>query len=201
VISGMSEVSVYKPTNELSQVLGKPALVGREKVDDYDRLFELIASAIKPSDLIGWLATKSYTDLSWDILRERTIKAEIIKFYHKEVVAKLIKSLAPPGQLGTAIYRIFQADDDITLWETDPVGRAEIDAALAAKGHSAIAILAQAYMRGAAQIDAIDKRIALYERRRSIVLTEAGIWNDQCRQRLVHATVGVIDGEFTEASE
>jgi hypothetical protein len=31
-----SEVSVYKPTNELSQLLGEPALVGLEKLEVYN---------------------------------------------------------------------------------------------------------------------------------------------------------------------
>ena len=30
--SALSEVSVFKPTNELSQVFGEPALVGLEKL-------------------------------------------------------------------------------------------------------------------------------------------------------------------------
>jgi hypothetical protein len=72
---------------------------------------------------------------------------------------------------------------------------------LAAKGHSASAILAQAYIRGGTQIDAIDRRIAGYERRRDAVLREAGLWNEGLRQRLNQATTAIIDGEFTEAGE
>jgi len=70
--------------------------------------------------------------LSWDIRRDRVIKIDIIKYYQKEVVAELINTLAPPGQFMTAMYRIFQADDDLTLWETDPEARVKIDEALAA---------------------------------------------------------------------
>jgi len=199
--SAVSEVSVFKPTNELSEVFGEPALVGLEKREVYDGFLSLIASAIKPTDPIGWLLTKDVTDLSWDIRRERIIKVEIIKYYQKEVVAELIKSLAPPGQFMTAMYRIFQADDDLTLWETDPEARVKIDEALAAKGHSTSAVLARAYMRGATQIDTIDKRIAVYERRRDTTLSEAGLWNDRLRQQLDQATTAIIEGEFTEAAE
>jgi len=131
--SAMSEVSVFKPTNELSEVFGEPALVGLEKREVYDGFLSLIASAIKPTDPIGWLLTKDVTDWSWEIRRERIIKVEIIKYYQKEVVAELIKALAPPGQFKTALYRIFQADADLTLWETDPEARIKIDGALAAK--------------------------------------------------------------------
>jgi hypothetical protein len=56
-------------------------------------------------------------------------------------------------------------------------------------------------MQGASQIDAIDKRIAGYERRRDAALREAGQWNEGLRQRLNQATTAVIEGEFTEAEE
>src|SRR5258708_8023121 len=82
-------------------------------------------------------------------------------------------TLALAGQFKTTQYRIFQAYDDLTRWETDPEARMKIDEALAAKGHSASTILAQAYMRGATQIDAIDRRIAAYERRRDAALRAA----------------------------
>ena len=196
-----SDVSVYRPTNELSAVFGEPALVGQEKREVYDLFFSSIASALKPADPIGWLLTKDVTDLWWDIRRERIVKNEIVKHYQKQVVAELIKSLAPPGQFAAAQYRIFLADDDLTLWQTDPEAREKIEAALAEKGHSASAILAQAYIRGGTQIDAIDRRIAGYERRRDTALREAGLWSEHLLRRLDQATSAVIEGEFTEGTE
>jgi hypothetical protein len=101
----------------------------------------------------------------------------------------------------STMYRIFQADDDLTLWETDAEARAKIDEALAAKGHSAPSILAQAYIRGATQIDAIDRRIAAYERRRNAALKEAGYWNEGVRRKLEQATTAIIEGEYTDVAE
>ena len=65
----MSEVSVFKPTNELIQVFGAPALVGEEKLEVYNQLFSFTASAIRPVDPMGWILTKDVTDLLWDIRR------------------------------------------------------------------------------------------------------------------------------------
>ncbi len=93
-----SEVSVFKPTNELRQVFGEPALVGSEKLEVYDEFLSLIASVIKPTDPVGYLLTKDITDWSWEMRREQAVKAEIIKHYQKEIVAELIKTLAPAGQ-------------------------------------------------------------------------------------------------------
>lgn len=198
---GVSEVSVFKPTNELSQVFGEPPLVGQEKREVYEGFLLSVASAIKPVDPIGWILTKDVTDLSWEIRRERYIKTEIVKYYQKQVVAELIKSLALPGQFNAAVHRIFHADADLTAWETDPKARLKIEAALKENGHSSSAIMAQAYMRGATQMDAIDRRIAGYERRRDAALREAGLWNDRLARELERATTAIIDGEFTEATE
>jgi len=196
-----SDVTVFKPTNELLSVFGEPALVGSEQLDVYDQLLSLIASAIKPTDPIGWLLTKDVTDWSWEMRREQAVKVDIIKHYQKEVVAELIKMLTPAGQLDGTMYRIFQADDDLTAWATDSESRAKIDEALAAKGHSVQDVLAQAYIRGADQIDVIDRRIAAYERRRNAALKEAGLWNEGLRRKLEQATQAIIEGEFTEAAE
>jgi hypothetical protein len=196
-----SEVSVFKPTNELRQIFGEPALVGSETLEDYDKLFLSIASVIKPTDPVGWLLTKDVTDWQWEMRREQIVKTAIIKYYQKEVVAELIKKLAPEGQLASATYRIFLTDDDLTLWATNAESRAEVDKALAVMGHSAQEVLAQAYIRGATQIDAIDRRIAAYERRRNTALKEGELWNEGLPRKLEKATAAIIDGEFTEAAE
>ena len=62
-------------------------------------------------------------------------------------------------------------------------------------------MLAQAYLRGAREIDAIDKRIALYELRRNTILKEIGLRSERKAQKLAKATSGIIDGEFSEAAE
>ena len=196
-----TEVSVFKPTNELHQVFGEPALVGSETLEAYNKLFLAIESAIKPTDAIGYLLTKDVTDWTWEMRREQIVKADIIKYYQKEVVAELIKKLAPEGQLASATYRIFLSDDDLTIWATNAEGRADIDKALAVMGHSTQEVLAQAYIKGATQIDIIDRRIAAYERRRDAALAGAGLWNEGLRRKLEKANTAIIDAEFTEAAE
>jgi hypothetical protein len=46
----------------------------------------------------------------------------------------------------------------------DPIARKEIDADLKARGYSPSKVLAQAYIEGAAEIDAVEQRIASYEK-------------------------------------
>jgi hypothetical protein len=200
VSAATTEVSVFKPANELSRIFAIPALVGSEKLEDYERFLASVVSAIKPTDVVGWLFIKDYVDWSWEIRRERIIKAETIKYYEKQVVAELIKSeFAPSGQFEAAYYRIFNAGADLDLWVTDPKCRKDVDEGLAAKGYDASYILAQAYLRGDHAIPAIDKRIAVHELRRNAALKEAGLWSDRLERQLDQVTSEVIDGEYTEA--
>jgi hypothetical protein len=197
-----SELSVFKPRNQLAQIFGDPALVGSEKREDYEKLAANIESAIKPPDAIGWLFMRDVTDWTWEIRRERILKGEVIKFYVKEIVAELIKSeLGGEDRLDDAYFRIFIAEENLAQWVTDPEDRADIDKELAAKGFDSSFILAQAYMKGADKFEAIDKRIAFHEQRRTAALREAGIWSDGLQRRLEQAAPEVIEGEFTTVAE
>lgn len=62
-------------------------------------------------------------------------------------------------------------------------------------------MLAWAYMRGAAQIDAVDRRIASYEVRRTIALREIERRDEKLAQKLAQASSEIIDAEFSEAAE
>jgi hypothetical protein len=197
-----SELSVFKPRNQLAQIFGDPALVGSEKREDYEKLAANIESAIKPPDAIAWLFMRDVTDWTWEIRRERILKGEVIKFYVKEIVAELIKSeLGGEDRLDDAYFRIFIAEEKLAQWVTDPEDRADIDKELAAKGFDSSFILAQAYMKGADKFEAIDKRIAFHEQRRTAALREAGIWSDGLQRRLEQAAPEVIEGEFTTVAE
>ena len=72
---------------------------------------------------------------------------------------------------------------------------------MAEKGHPPSAILAQAYINAAPQIDAVDKRLAGYETRRIAVLREVERRNEKFTRDLDKASSDIIDGEFSAAAE
>jgi hypothetical protein len=141
-------------------------------------------------------------DLSWQIRRERAVLAGIVKLARKEVVEDLLKkSIDPSDPLDAACYRIFQASGHAQAWATDPASRKEIDERLTAKGHPPSGVLAQAYKRGASDIDVIDKRIATYEARRILIPREIERRDKRFARDLDAASASVIEGEFSEAAE
>lgn len=63
-----------KPPTELAQFFNDPPLALNEKRQDYENLFAAIAGAAKPADAIAWLLVRDFTDLSWEIQREKNLK-------------------------------------------------------------------------------------------------------------------------------
>lgn len=181
---------------ELLWFFDEPPLVGNETSDRYEGAFLAIAKAVRPTDLVAWLFIKDITDLAWETRRERSVKTQIIKNLQKEVVGELLCS----SFLGNiAIFS--DAIEKGNSWENDAKAREEIDAELLKNGHSPTSILAQAYERGANQIDAIDKRIASYELRRLLIIKESALHCERLARRLEKSSSDAIEGEFTEVAK
>ena len=191
-----------KPPKELQPFLEEFPLVGDETAEDYINLFVAIVMAAKPADTIDWLYTKDVADLTWDIRRERAIKAAIITLKQKEVVLDLLKSTGDdPASLNSHVYRIFRAAGEAERWSVHSEAKKEISAKLAARGYPPSEVLALAYIKGAAEIDAVDRRIASYEMRKMLILREIERRNERLSRQLGKASSEILDAEFSEAAE
>jgi len=188
--------------NDLGEFLDNPPLVGDETIESYKSFLWAIVAGLNPANAIDWLYAKDVVDLSWQIRRERVVLAGIVKLMQTEVVRDLLKATVDAADpLQAAVYRIFNASNEAQRWASDPVARKEIDARLTARGHPPSSVLAQAYIRGASHIDAIDKRIASYEARRVGIVREIERRNAKLARDLTAASSYVIDAEFSEAAE
>jgi hypothetical protein len=162
------KVSPINLPEELAQFFADPPLIGKEKREDYDLFSSAIIAATKPSDGIAWLYVFDVINLSWDIMRERKIKADIVKSSETNVVALSLKAINAVD--------LFRLNEDIEnskkarQWAGDPKSRRQYDKELADEGFPESEIMAQAYIRAASSIDAIDGRIASYELRRMAAL-------------------------------
>jgi hypothetical protein len=202
VNSSLVPARPVKPSEELQAFFDDPPLVGSERRSDYDAFLSAIATAEPPVDAIDWILLHDLVDRAWEIRRERRMKAEIIKFHQKEVVAELLKATFDKSdRLESAQNRIFLAPTEADLWASDPEARAKIDRKLEERGHDPASVLAQAYMRGAPDIDVIDRRLASYELRRIAVLREIGLRSEKRAQKTEKAVLDVIDAEFSDAAE
>lgn len=183
------------PPEPLNQLFADPPLVGNEKREDYDRLFSDVAGALKPADSIVWIFVKDFVDLSWDIIRERKIKAHIIRSHEIVAVRDALKAIGSDGHFSNA-------DVEAREWATDPKSRLKHGKKLSNNGFTATELLAHAYIDGGPAIDAIDRRIASYELRRMAVLRTIQNHSEKLARQVFEAVSSeVLEGDFTEAVE
>jgi hypothetical protein len=180
---------LIKPPKELEKFLDDPPLVGTERREDYENFFSVIAMAVKPVDAIAWLMVVDVAYLSWEIRRERRIKAEIIKLRQKE--AQFPSELA----ITRADFKLSQ------IAAKDPSAFKKKDWKPEPKEEVSMSMLARGYILGDYDIDVIDKRTASYEYRRNATIREMDLRSERMARLLETASSDVIDGEFTEAAE
>jgi hypothetical protein len=101
----LATTAPIKPPKELQSFLDNPPLVGNELPEEYEAVFMAIANALKPTDFIVWQCAERLTDLAWYIRRERILKNEIIKLYHKEIVSELLAGMFNNPMLGAKMQK------------------------------------------------------------------------------------------------
>ena len=213
---------VPRPPKELASLFVDPPLVGEESREDYEKLFSALAAAAKPADAIAWIYCRDFTDLTWEIRRERWLKHQVIEAARCAVVrrCRMPSGLLLSGRLpmfgevpvetdtdaaadaaNTHRREVESVNREMKKWINDPQARRRIDKELASEGYDASYILREALTDCASDIDAIDKRISFYESRRNGILREIDRHSESMARRLDKASSDIIDGEFTEAAE
>jgi hypothetical protein len=162
---------------ELMVLFGDPPLVGNEKRLEYEQLFVALVEALKPVDTLVWIFIRDVTDITWEIRRERKIKAEIVNLLETEVMIELLNSMEKK-------IRPIGYERTVRAWTTNASEKAKVEKKLASYGYDRNYILAQAYIRGANNIGSIDQRLAGYEMRRALILRSAEIRNDSVLRKI-----------------
>ena len=178
------------PPRELETFFDDPPLVGNERREDFERLFLTIAAAVKPADAIEWMLTRDVLMYSWEIRRERRIKADIIELKRKEALRESSFRLTRECYMREQAIAKGEAESS-SMFRKKPE----------AKKEDPRSGLPEAFILGDRDIDVIDTRIASYEYRRNAALRDLASYGEAKARRADKATRDVIDGEFTEAAE
>jgi hypothetical protein len=171
---------------ELEKLFEKFPLVGSEKREDYDAFALAVATALDPTDFILWIHVREFVDISWELQRERKIKAAIVMLKAKEARTSL----------------------DIAMTRAD-YERQRVNPSAFTKRDSKPKViddefelgLPEGYMCGHRDIDIIDTRIASYLFRRHAVLREIERYSESLARKLDKAASDMIDGDFAETEE
>ena len=112
--------------------------------------------ALQPEDIIQWLNVKEYADNSWELQRERGVKAGIIMLNLKKVCS--------PSAMTRADFERQKALDK------SPSAFTKRDSKPMVRDEQSESSLAEAYILGHRDIEIIDTRIASYMFRRDAAL-------------------------------
>jgi hypothetical protein len=173
---------------ELQKFFDDPPLVGNESREDYDAFFLAVATDVKPNGFIQWTYVKEFVDISWELQRERRIKAEIIKLKQKE-------AQGPSGMVMTRAHferQKAEQENPSAFKKRDPKPEVKQDESKS---------LPEAFILGHREIDIIDTRIASYLFRRHTVLLEIERLSESLARKLDKAAPDIIDGDFSDAAE
>jgi hypothetical protein len=159
-----------------------PPLVGNEKYEDYMIVFDAIAMALQPKDIIQWFNVKEIADNTLELQRERGIKSDIIMLNQKKVCS-------------SASLELMRSNwESQKALEKNPSAFKKKDPQPKAADEQPRSWLAEAYILGHRDIDIIDERIASYAYRRDAALRR----NERYTQSLDRNLTPIIDGEFTD---
>jgi hypothetical protein len=182
---------------ELSSLFGKPPLLSGEDRTAYEGLLTRVSAAIRPEDGIVWLLMKELVDLSWDIHRWRSIRANVINMTQKDALVNILESLLGKEDIPEGSDRVSAAEALAEKWFANPDSRITVKKILYRLDLNSSAINAQAVVLRLGDLDAIEDLIESAERRRNQILSVIEFYRDGLASQLSKATK-IIENEAQE---
>jgi hypothetical protein len=192
--SARSEVTVGRPDEAVPTPIqpgapfGPPPLAG-EDAAAYDHLLARITGAVKPRDFLEEIWVRDVLDLSWECLRWRRLKADVVD---KEIASRL-------GMILEKSFDRDRAKELIAQWmRRDSSAIEQVNACLAARGEPLEAIRARVLQEQIRFFERVDVLTMQAENRRNSALREVELHRIGIASALRKASNSVIDGEFAE---
>jgi hypothetical protein len=133
--STVSQNDTSIPTPTFLSAIARPAsLMPGESLRDFESVRDSIIHDVAPRSGIEWLWTMDLIDLSWDIIRYRTLRQKILETYRQAAVESVLQRIdlagISPEALPSARNHTRQ---NATQWHEDSEAAAEIESRLASK--------------------------------------------------------------------
>lgn len=91
---------------QLCSPLKPPRLLPGESLADYINVRQMIIDEVAPQTSIEWLWTIDLIELSWDVVRYRSLREKVLEIFRKAAVESLLHRVdsfgVPPAALETA---------------------------------------------------------------------------------------------------
>jgi hypothetical protein len=170
---------------DLEEIFGPPPILPGESEATYRSLYQRVRHGVEPTDLIEELWARDVTDLFWETLRLRRLKAKLMTIAAHQ---------AAQGNNDVLPHSYTPAD----FWPNKPAPVEEVEEGLAAAGLDGETISAHVLLTRLDDFERLDRLIMQTEARRDAALREI----DRRRaaaERLRDAIEEVTDVEIDEA--
>jgi serine/threonine protein kinase HipA of HipAB toxin-antitoxin module len=108
----------------------------------------MMIDEVAPQSSIEWLWTIDLIELSWDVVRYRSLRAKVLEVYREAAVESLLQRVdslgIPPAAQEMAQRRTRR---NVEQWREDPTAAAEIEARLKSKGIDAASINIEVFLQ------------------------------------------------------
>jgi hypothetical protein len=200
-----------------SKIFGPPPILEGEDAGAYEALLKRLWAGIMPTNIVEQIWIHDLAALTWEILRWRKIKMDLVQAGMTEALAEIIKPFIdesadddeqePPepkngGLIAAALQRVaLRPMHELTLAEgwaaKDPTAVEAIDTLIADGCFTMEQVRSAAFFANIEKIERIDHRIANAESRRNEVLREI----DRRRERLARAVLSEVEEAEFETFE
>jgi hypothetical protein len=158
-------------------------------VAQYQALAREIDDAVQPNDAIEKIWARDLTDLTWEMLRLRRARDQLMRSSAHKGLESLLRPLVHYTTIGKLCYD----------WaKREPKAVEEVDRVLAKAGIDQQAIAAHMLREELPTVEKIENLIARAEARRHAILREFDRRRDVIESRLRNIAEGVEDAEFKE---
>jgi hypothetical protein len=152
----------------------KPAiLMPGESLSDYEAIRDMIIQEIAPLSGIEWLWVSDLVELSWDIIRYRTLRQKMLEIRRQDAIAAMLQRIDLPG-IPHAQKQFAQDHTELNAeaWRVDPAATTEIEDRLERHGIDQRSINAEVMVQAQELVMLFDGLIQSAQSRRIILLRE-----------------------------
>lgn len=158
----------------LFQRLLQPAfLLPGESLNDYESLRDVIVGEIEPQSGIEWLWASDLVELSWDIVRYRTLRQKMLQVRRQDAIEAMLQRIdlagIPQAFMQSARDRTKQNAEQ---WRSDPIAGGEIESRLIAEGIDEASLDAEVLIQARELFVMFDNLIQSAQTRRVLLLRE-----------------------------
>jgi hypothetical protein len=118
------------------QAIVRPApLLPGENLHDFESIRAIIIDDVKPQSGLEWLWTIDLIDISWDIVRYRSLRQKVLQTYREAAIESVLQRLDLANISNDFLQPARKyTKQNAAQWRADPQAAAEIERRLASNG-------------------------------------------------------------------